>query len=304
MSISIRRAPAFALIQDIGRHGYRSSGVPRSGAMDTQALATLNALLGNDDSSAAIEWALTGGEIEFSEPATFAISGAEFAAQLDGSDIESYRAYRAKSGSVLSLRGISSGRFAYIAFAGGLDIPAVMQSASTYLPGTFGGLAGRRLKNGDTIAIRTDPHRRKGIVMDRLPAALHPSPYGTVRIVAREHSEVLLDAEWQISPACDRTGYRLKGAPVSLGASITSEPVSPGVIQLPPSGEPIVLMADAPTVGGYRILGTVISTDLSALAQMMPGATVQFESISVETAQRAAVDSAERIQSVRNWALG
>lgn len=303
MSVGIRKAPAFALIQDMGRYGYRSYGVPRSGAMDTRSLATLNALLGNDPYAACIEWALTGGEIEFSEPGIFAIGGAEFEAQLDGNDIESYRAYRAQSGSILSLRAITSGRFAYVTFAGGLDVPPVMKSASTYLPGNFGGLDGRRLKSGDTIAIRHGAERRRGIVMDRLPVTLRPLPYGTVRIVAREHPEVLLDAEWKISPACDRTGYRLSGTAVLFGASITSEPVSPGVIQLPPSGEPIILMADAPTVGGYRILGTVISTDLSSLAQMTQGATVQFENVGVESAQRVAIENAERIQSVKEWAL-
>jgi allophanate hydrolase subunit 2 len=139
--------------------------------------------------------------------------------------------------------------------------------------------------------------------MDRLPATLRPSRHNAVRVVTREHPELLLDAEWHISPACDRTGYRLTGTAVLFGASITSEPVCPGVIQLPPSGEPIVLMADAPTVGGYRILGTVISTDLSALAQMTQDSTVSFESIGIEAAQRLAVENAERIQSVREWAL-
>ncbi len=271
--------------------------------MDARALATLNALLGNDAGAAAIEWALTGGEIEFSEPEIFAIGGAECEAQLDGSDIESYRAYRARSGSILSLRAITSGRFAYVAFAGGLDIPRVMHSASTYLPGNFGGFEGRRLKNGDSIAVKRETNRRRGLVMDRLPSALRPANHSAVRVITREHPEVLLDAEWKISPACDRTGYRLSGTAVLFGASITSEPVCPGVIQLPPSGEPIILMADAPTVGGYRILGTVISTDLSALSQMTQGDAVQFESVGVESAQRVAVENAERIQSVKDWSL-
>lgn len=303
MSIIVRRSPAFALIQDIGRHGYRAVGVPRSGAMDTEALATLNALLGNDSAAAAIEWALTGGEIEFTEPAMFAIGGAQFEAQLDGSDIDSYRVYRAQSGSVLTLGAITSGRFSCLAFSGGLEVPIVMGSASTYLPGAFGGYEGRRLQNGDTISIKSEATRRRRVVMDRLPLTLQPSLDHAVRVVTREHPEVLLDAEWEISASCDRTGYRLKGTAVQFGGSITSEPVCPGTIQLPPSGEPIILMADAPTVGGYRILGAVISSDLGVLAQMPPGHPVRFESISVEAAQRAAVDAAERIQSVKEWAL-
>jgi biotin-dependent carboxylase-like uncharacterized protein len=303
MSIIVRKPPAFATLQDMGRHGSRASGVPRSGAMDTLALATLNAMLANDSSAAAIEMALTGGEIEFTGTTTFAIGGADCDAQLDGNDIESYRVYRALTGSTLTIKSIRSARFAYVAFAGGLDVPQVLKSSSTYVPGAFGGFEGRRLKNGDAIVLRTDSSRRRRVVMDRLPSRLHPSPNDTTRIVVRESPEILLDAEWKISSASDRTGYRLDGTATLFGASVISEPVCPGVIQLPPSGEPIVLMADAPTVGGYRILGTVISTDLSQLAQMTQGTAVQFESVSVEAAQRAAVENAERTESVKEWAL-
>jgi biotin-dependent carboxylase-like uncharacterized protein len=302
VSIVIRRAPAFATVQDIGREGSRASGVPRSGAMDVAALQTLNALIANEPSAAAIEIALTGGELEFTEATVFAIGGAECDAQLDGNDIESYRVYRALTGSTLTIKGIATGRFAYVVIAGGLNVPQLMKSSSTYVPGAFGGYEGRRLRNGDTLDVRSDSARRKRIVMDRLPSQLHPPAHDTTRIVVRESPEILLDSEWRISSACDRTGYRLDGTATLFGASVLSEPVCPGVIQLPPSGEPIILMADAPTVGGYRILATVISSDLGSLSQMTQGTTMQFESVSVETAQRAAIENAERIQSVKAWA--
>jgi biotin-dependent carboxylase-like uncharacterized protein len=271
--------------------------------MDLPALSTLEALLGNDSSAAAIEWALTGGDIEFTDAAFFAIGGAECDAQLDGSDIEPYRVHRAREGSTLSLKELKDGRFGYVAFAGGLDVPPVMKSTATYVPGAFGGLDGRRLKNEDVIEIRSGSSRRKRIVLDKLPAHLLPEAHETIRVVVREAPEILLDSEWKISSASDRTGYRLEGTAVLFGASITSEPVCPGVIQLPPSGEPIVLMADAPTVGGYRILGAVISADLGTLAQMAPHEAVPFESVSVEAAQRAAIEFSEKLESVRDWAL-
>ena len=302
MSIVIRRAPAFATLQDLGRDGALASGVPRSGAMDLIALETLNAMLGNGANSAAIELALTGGEIEFTDAAVFAIGGAECDAQLDGNEIESYRVYRALTGSTLAIRSIRSGRFVYVACGGGLSVPQLMKSSSTYLPGGFGGYEGRRVANGDKIAVSKDS-RRRPIVLDPLPSHLRPLANQSTRIVVRESPEILLDAEWKISSASDRTGYRLEGTATLFGASVLSEPVCPGVIQLPPSGEPIVLMADAPTVGGYRILGAVISSDLSALSQMTQATSVQFESVTVEAAQRAAIENAERIQSVREWAL-
>jgi biotin-dependent carboxylase-like uncharacterized protein len=270
--------------------------------MDLPALATLDALLGNDTASAAIEWALTGGEIEFTAPAMIAIGGAECDAQLDGSEMERYRVYRAASGSTLSIREIVRGRFGYLAVAGGFDVPLVMASRSTYIPGAFGGFHGRRLKNGDTIGVRFNAASRKRVVIDRLPSTLRPPMDGPVRIIVRDSPEILLDAEWKISSASDRMGYRLDGTAVIFGASIISEPMCPGVIELPPSGEPIILMADAPTIGGYRILATVIEADLGILAQMQPGSLLQFEPVTVEAAQRAAIDLDEKLQAVKEWA--
>lgn len=303
MTIVVRKAPAFATVQDLGRIGFRASGVPRSGAMDVQSLLTLNALLGNRSDAAGIECALTGGEFEFTAPCAFAIGGAQLVGTLNGNAVDAYRAHRAKAGDVLEIESITDGRFLYVAFAGGLDLPVVMGSRSTYVPGTFGGLEGRRLKSGDTLVVRTMDKKRARLVTNSLPLNLRPQRAGPIRIVVRESPEILLDAEWSVSAASDRTGYRLEGTAVLFGASITSEPVCPGVIQLPTSGEPIILMADAPTIGGYRILATVISADLGVLAQMAPGAVAHFESVTVEAAQREAGSAAERIEAVRAWAL-
>lgn len=303
MTVVVRKAPAFATVQDSGRVGFRASGVPLSGAMDAQALLTLNALLGNASDAAGIECALTGGEFEFESPCAFAIGGAQFTAALNGNPVDAYKAQRAATGDVLEIGNIANGRFVYVAFAGGLDLPVVMGSRSTYTPGGFGGLEGRRLRNGDSLSVRAIDKRRARLVMNSLPIALRPPTAGSVRVVIRDSPEILLDAEWKVSAASDRTGYRLDGTAVIFGASITSEPVCPGVIQLPPSGEPIVLMADAPTIGGYRILGTVISADLGLLAQMTPGVVTRFESLTVEAAQREAGFAAERIEAVRTWAL-
>lgn len=282
-----------------------ASGVPRAGAMDRGALETLNALLGNDSNAAAIEIALNGGELEFREQSTFAIGGVGVIARLDDAAIEPYRAYRAVASAVLTIESITSGRFVYLAIYPGIMTPPVMHSRSTYLPGAFGGFEGRRLRNGDVLP--TDDGRlrqRRHHVADPLPVDLHPvSERAAIRYVARDDVPDFHRDPWSVSPASDRTGYRLRGRSIDGGASITSEPVCAGTIQLPPGGEPIVLMADAPTVGGYRILGAVISADLGVLAQMSPGTSVTFEPVSIDDAQRALRAEEERIERIREWSL-
>ena len=281
-----------------------SSGVPRAGAMDLPALSTLNALLGNPANSAAIECALTAGEFELEERVTFAIGGALGTARINDREIVPYRAYTSRAGDRLAIDAIAPGRFMYIAFAGGINCPVVMGSRSTYVPGRFGGIEGRRLKNGDTL-MTVPTSRTRHHVADPLPPALRPQRRsGPIRFIPRGTPDELTLSEWTLSSSSDRTGYRLAGQAVIGGASIVSEPVCPGVIQLPPGGEPIILMADAPTVGGYRILGTVIASDIGRLAQLAPGEPVSFEIVSVESAQRELIADDERIAQIREWTLG
>jgi antagonist of KipI len=302
--ITVRRAPAYATIQDLGRRGYMASGVPRAGAMDLPALETLNALLGNARNAAAIEWALTGGELEISNRTTFAIGGASATVRINDREAEHYRAQNAKPGDVITIDSISSGRFLYVAFSGGIDTPVVMGSRSTYVPGAFGGLEGRRLRNGDTMTTATSARPRRHVA-DPLPPALRPRRIsGPVRFVSRGAHDELTLSEWSLSSSSDRTGYRLAGQAVIGGASIISEPVCAGTIQLPPGGEPIILMADAPTVGGYRILGAVITSDIGRVAQMVPGEEISFEPVPVDFAQRELATQHERIDRIREWTLG
>jgi len=272
--------------------------------MDVLTLHTLNTMLGNSANAAAIEWALTGGEITFSDRTSFAIAGAEAAARLNDVSVDPYRTYLASPGDKLVIEGVTNGRFLYIAFAGGIDTPVVMKSRSTYLPGGFGGLEGRRLKTGDEIPIAAQKLPRHQ-VLDPLPPALHPDYTSrAIRMVATGDASEITRAEFSISPSSDRMGYRLAGQMIFGGAGITSTGMCPGTIELPPGGEPIVLMADAPTIGGYRIVGCVISTDLGRLAQLTPGSIARFAEITVEAAQRLLVAEDQRLEAVRDWALG
>ena len=301
--IIIQRAPAYATIQDDGRRNFISSGVPRAGAMDAATLRTLDAVVGNKPGSAAIEWALTGGVITFTSRAVFAIGGAEARVMLNEIPVAPLQAYQASPDDTLTIDAPSVGRFLYLCFAGGLDLPKVMGSRSTYLPGGFGGLGGRRLKSGDSLNLGPrspkQPH-----VANPLPLTLRQVPVGNqVRFIRANPSISSVEGEWEVSPSSDRTGYRLTGRTSTEGASITSTGVCPGTIQLPPGGEPIVLMSDAPTIGGYRVAGVVASADLGKFAQLRPGETVSFAAVTVEAAQRLLVDEAERIQRIRDWAL-
>ena len=302
--IVIQRAPAYATIQDEGRRGFVSSGVPRAGAMDLTTFRTLDAVVGNKPGSAAIEWALTGGVVTFGVRAVFAVGGADARVMLNESAVASLQAYQASPGDTLTIDAPSAGRFLYLCFAGGLDLPKVMGSRSTYLAGGFGGLDGRRLKSGDALNLGPrspkQPH-----VAGPLPPSLRRERIGNeVRFISADSSIRSIQGEWQVSPSSDRTGYRLTGRASSDGASITSTGVCPGTIQLPPGGEPIVLMSDAPTVGGYRVAGVVVTADLGKFAQLSPGETISFEAVTVEVAQRLLVEEAERMQRIREWALG
>ncbi|MEO5904913.1 MAG: biotin-dependent carboxyltransferase family protein [Gemmatimonadaceae bacterium] len=304
--ILVQRAPAYATVQDLGRIGFRASGVPASGAMDRIALATLNVLVGNNRTDAGIEMALTGGAFVFDSASVFAVGGVEISATLNGTSIEAYRVYRANEGETLGIEKISGGRFAYLVVGGGIETPVVLSSRSTYSTGGFGGLHGRRLKSGDELPVGNRKSARKHQVMDSLPQTLRP-PASTneIRFILQPDVDAEeIAGDYRLSLSSDRTGYRLEGNSRPAGASVTSEPVCPGAIQLPRSGEPIVLMADAPTIGGYRVMGGVITADLGILGQKNPGDAIVLVPISVERAMRENDRLAEIGTLIEEWCLG
>lgn len=293
--IVVRRAPPYATVQDSGRRGYRASGVPVSGAMDIWALDAANALVGNAPSAAALEWAVGAGVLQFNDDIAIALTGADCDATVDDTAIPMNARIVVRAGQTLAINRVGSLRFLYLAVSGGIDCPPVLGSRSTYQPAALGGIEGRRLARGDVIptgdasgALHSAPRRSSS----NGPA---PNYYAReIRVIpahSRDDRGALADAffhtEYTVAPASDRTGYRLEGdrALDAAATSITSEPVCAGAIQLTPSGHPIVLMADSPTIGGYRILATVISRDLPIVAQALPGRKLRFVAVSVEDAQ-------------------
>ncbi len=296
------KAPAYATVQDAGRAGFMASGVSRAGAMDLPALLTLNTMLGNEPGCAAIELALSGGEIEFDASATFAVGGAKTDLALSGREVPMWQAHHAAKGDTLTFAAPRDGRFVYLGIAGGIDVPLILKSRSTYLPAQLGGLEGRRLRTGDTLDLLGTTRKQRHQVSDVLPVNLRPPHHITsVRFIQRNGRE--LPGKFTVTSVSDRTGYRLDSPTPLPGDSILSQPVCPGVIQIPPDGHPIILMADAPTIGGYCIAGVVISADLGALSQRMPGESIAFQPVTVFEAQKLLEAASDKLEGVREWRL-
>lgn len=311
--IRIVQAAPFQAVQDGGRAMGRTLGIPQSGAMDPELLHSVNLLVGNQPGMAALEWALGPTTIGFDHPAVVAWAGADGA----GGDRHAWAAHPIPAGTTLEL-GVPADRFGYLAVAGGIAVPEVFGSRSTYLPGGFGGLAGRLLRTGDELPVRPPSagehtgrmSRRAG---QRLPDELRPGP-GPVRVLegpqahffGPEAWEALLGARYQVATGADRMGYRLEGPALTHSgpSALPSEAACPGAIQVPHGGTPIVLMPDGPTVGGYPKLAVVIGPDLGRLAQHRPGSRPGFVRIPLDEA-RAAVEAMHgRRAAVAAWVSG
>lgn len=292
MDLIVHDAPAPASVQDLGRPAARGAGVPVGGAMDALAMRVANLLVGNDDSAAGVECALAGPDVSFSQDVTVAVCGAA----VEG--VVGWRPIRLRKRQRLELRRITGGCRAYLAVAGGLDVPQMLGSRSTDLRGGFGGHLGRALRAGDRVPVGRPavPAAPPGEGW-RVAASIVPpySPDATLHLIPESDAlaAALFDRAFVVDRDSDRMGVRLRpvedgGPPLAseLSADLPSRTVIPGVVQLPPDGRPIVLAADAPTIGGYAVAGAVISVDLPVLAQLRPGDRVRFRSIGVAEARR------------------
>jgi len=291
MEISVIRGGMLTTVQDLGRVGHRSAGVPLGGPMDPFALRMANLLVGNAADAAVLECTLLGPELLFSADTLIALGGAEF---------EGLAAWQPKvvsAGSRLKLGAARKGCRGYLAVAGGIDVPVVLGSRCTYVRAGLGGFQGRALRDGDVLP-GVDVARRLQNHWQIDPRILPGyAEAGTVRVVRGaqldEFGGALFAAEFKILPQSDRMGIRLGGAKLTRigGATeLVSSAVAPGTVQVPPDGQPIVLMADAQTLGGYPQAAQVISVDLPLMAQLQPGGRVKFTEVTLEQAQKLAYD--------------
>lgn len=305
MSLKVLKPGLATSVQDAGREGYYHLGIPPSGALDQYALRAANLLVGNPATAAVLECTLLGPQLEFQRDALVAICGAAMTPRLDGAEMPLDTAFRVRAGQVLGFDFIKAGARGYIAVDGGIAVPEVLDSRSTYGLGAIGGYNGRRLQAGDELPLGEPSGRgQEGLA---LPRSLQIEVGGEVslrvvpglyhhRLTAQAAEQFFADT-WTVGSEADRTGYRFKGGtplafepreqPFGAGSdpsNIVDACYPIGSIQVPGGLEPIILHRDAVSGGGYATIGTVISPDLNRMAQMQPNQKARFVAITLEEA--------------------
>ena len=296
-TLEITEPGILTTVQDRGRYGYQRFGVPPSGAFDQFALRAANLLVGNPQGAAGLEMTVIGPTATLLIDTWIAVTGADLAAQLNGQPMPRWESVEASAGSVIAFPEMRDGVRAYLAVAGGIDVPPVMGSRSTYVQAGIGGFQGRALSNGDVIS--TFPVDEALAVHRELPEGYEPPRYGErheVRVIlgpqlgafGEDAISTLTGSEYLISLDSDRMGYRLEGPRLEheAGADVISDGNPLGAIQVPGDGTPTVLLVDRGTTGGYTKIATVISSDISQLAQAVPGQSVTFRLVTHEEARR------------------
>lgn len=308
MGIKLANGGFLTTIQDMGRYGYQETGMAVSGVMDTHSAALANILVGNDENEAVIEVTMMGPMIEFTEDNLVAVTGGDLGAKLDGEPMARYEAVLVKAGQTLSFMGMFGGSRAYIAFAGGLDVPVVMGSRSTNLKSKVGGLEGRKLGAGDEIGFCAPASWLPNLGGRKLPLPDYSAREHTLRVVMGPQDDcftekgisTFLGSTYTISNEYDRMGCRMEGEIIEHknGGDIITDGISFGAVQVPSHGNPIVMMADHQTTGGYTKIANVISVDLPTLAQCMPGFKIHFKEVSIEEAQDLYCEEKKALRSL------
>ena len=285
-------------VQDGGRRGHRRLGVPWCGFLDPEAARAANRAVGNAEDAALLEGTALGPTLRFLTTTRFALAGADLGAILERADLGPWpvplgRAVVARSGNVLTMRERRTGLRAYVALAGGVTVPKVLGSRATDLVAGFGGYDGRALTAGDHLSLG---RATAGAEVPDLTLASPPSPTVVVRVVAGPQDDMFTDEArarlesetYEVDPLSDRIGCRLVGPTLAHRAEgeILTDGMVPGCIQVPPSGQPIVMLGDGPTTGGYPKIATVVSADVGRLGQLTAGDQVRFRVVTVEDAQR------------------
>ena len=313
MSITVLNPGLLTTVQDQGRVGYQQFGVSVSGVMDPRSAALANILAGNDQGEAVLECTMMGPQLQFDKANVIAITGGDLGPTLDGKPVPGYQAVAVKAGQVLKFTAPKAGCRAFIAFAGGLDIPLTMGSRSTYMKAKIGGYQGRKLEKGDQIGFRAPVETLKRMEDRVLRPEFAPKPVYTLRVVMGPQDDYFTDAgintflgqTYTVTPEFDRMGCRLDGPVIAHkeGGDIISDGIAFGAIQVPSAGTPIIMLGDRQTTGGYTKIATVITADFRTLAQLKAGDKARFVKVPVEyaqgllLAQRAALKALSKINA-------
>jgi antagonist of KipI len=306
--ISVANPGLLTTVQDAGRTGFRAFGMPVAGAIDLRAFAIANLLAGNHPGAAALEMTLLGGTFRFERKAYVAIAGADMRPKLDGAPVAGWSAFPVRAGAVLAFGSANDGCRTYLAVHGGIDVPPVLGSRSTYVRGQIGGLAGRSLVVGDSLSIGAASSPPAG--ERRVPSQLVPRRRAEIRLrvllgpqddrFSREGVTTFLESAYTITNRNDRMGYQLEGPIIrhANGPDIVSDGLLPGAVQVPGSGMPIILMADCQTTGGYAKIAAVIGPDLPELAQGRRGDSIYFARCTMEEAVAACRDDRAALDAI------
>lgn len=287
-------------VQDAGRKGWARYGVPPSGPLDEVAFTAANVLVGNLPDAAALESTFTGPTLRVMRECLIAVCGATFDLWVGTLPVPMWHAVYVRAGRLITFGARRSGARAYLAVSGGIALPLFLGSQATYLPGGFGGLDGRALRAGDRLPLGAANLHNPAQSAGRVWPADHCPPYTpqpTLRVVlgpqddyfTAEGLTTFLSGDYQLTPGADRMGVRLQGPPIAHRGptGIVSDGVVAGSVQVPPDGQPIVMLADHQTTGGYPKIATVIRADLPLLAQCLPGDGVRFAAVTLVEARRA-----------------
>lgn len=319
--VVVRGGGLHTTVQDRGRDGYYSLGIPPSGAMDQFSYRVANMLVGNLDGAAALEATYVGPTLEFTDERRVAVTGGAAPITVNGEPAPTWQALAVRAGDVLEFSMLTEGARPYIAISGGIEVPIYLGARSTYTLTGLGGFEGRRLADGDRLPLGLEERAHPPGVGATVPEALRPDLPAVVSLrtviglcsyrVTEESMRAFSETEWKVTKDADRIGYRLRGGRIDFvdrepphGAG--SDPANVvdlgypiGSIQVPGGDEPIVLLNDAVTAGGYATVGTVVSVDRDRIAQAKSGDHVRFAPVGLQEALDARTDRSTRLERVR-----
>ncbi|MCV9884343.1 5-oxoprolinase subunit C family protein [Metabacillus halosaccharovorans] len=327
MAIKVTEPGLLTTIQDLGRKGFQQYGVVVGGVMDDAAARLANIMVGNSEDEAVLELTVIGPSLMFEQDYLISICGADLSAKIDNIRVPLWRPVLVKKGSCLTFGRPINGCRSYVAVAGGFDVPVVMNSRSTYIRGKIGGIHGRALIEGDRLNQRKQESLFARAIIGSLRREEHSTPFQSVNWTIPTHKrttnhknptlriikgpqfsmfsslsqEEFLTEAYKVTPQSDRMGYRLSGSKLDVTSQLNllSEAVPMGTIQVPNDGQPIVLMSDHQTIGGYPKIGYVISVDLPLMSQVMPGELVRFKEVSVLEAQHLLLQRENEIKQLK-----
>jgi antagonist of KipI len=304
--VEILTAGLYTTIQDIGRFEFQEFGVPVSGAMDKDAMKLANWLVGNSSNNAVLEITLTGPKLKFHQDTRIGLTGANISPTINGVSVEMNKTLIICKGDVLEFGKLIFGCRTYLSFSGGINIQEEMKSRSTYVYAKIGGVIGEPLSKGDRIPL--NEFNDFGVKVVPNEFTLKYTTALTVRVISgieeklftRKSLESFYNTEFTISSNSNRMGYRLNGEKLYLKdpVEILSSGIVEGTIQVPQNGNPIVLLADSQTTGGYPRIANVISVDIPFLGQQKPGDKIRFKKVSLEEAQSLLYNKEQRMKKI------